>query len=264
MHKIMIILRKEWTELLQQRGLVLSMLALPLFFCVLPALTLLGTGMEQLPSTPGRELPPAALVNPALAGLSAREQTQALIGQQMSLLFMLLPIILPSIIAAHSIVGEKTGRTLEPLLAAPIQTWELLVGKGLASLLPSVGLTWLCSAVFVAEMALLSASPAVFAAVISPGWLIAAGLCVPFLAAIAVGGMVAVSSRVNDTRTAQQYSAIGIVPFMMLFLGQIFGLVVLGPLAALLGALVLALLAALVLWVATRLFQREVILTRWK
>jgi len=264
MNKTLIILRKEWTELLQQRGLVLSTLALPIFFSVLPALTLIGTGMERLPSGSAKELPPAALVNPALAGLSAREQTQALIGQQMSLLFMLLPIILPSIIAAHSIVGEKTGRTLEPLLATPIRTWELLVGKGLASLLPSVGLTWLCAGVFAAEMALLSSSPAVFAAVVSPGWLIAVGLCVPFLAAIAVGGMVAVSSRVNDTRTAQQYSAIGIVPFMMLFLGQIFGLVVLGPLAALLGALGLALLAALMLWVATRIFQREVILTRWK
>jgi hypothetical protein len=39
---------------------------------------------------------------------------------------------------------------------------------------------------------------------------------------------------------------------------------VLGPALVLVATLVLALIAALALWGVTRLFQREVILTRWK
>ncbi len=264
MNHILIILHKEWLELRQQRGLLAGMVALPLLFSLLPLAVLLGTGASDLSSLDLSDLPPAALVNPVLAGLGPTELVQAVGAQQMAMLFVLLPIILPSIIASYTIVGEKTGRTLEPLLATPVRTWELLAGKGLVAVLPSVLLTWLAAGVFAAEVALLAVSPRVVAAVLTPGWVLVILLCAPLLVMIAVGGMVAVSSRVNDPRTAQQYSALGIVPFMMLFFGQLAGVVVLGPLAALVGALVLALLAALTLWAATRLFEREVILTRWK
>ncbi|HEU4323905.1 MAG TPA: ABC transporter permease subunit [Roseiflexaceae bacterium] len=264
MTHILIILHKEWLELRQQRGLLAGMVALPLLFSLLPLAALLGARASKSTGFSMDDLPPVALINPALAGLDPVELVQALAAQQMSILFVLLPIILPSIIASYTIVGEKTGRTLEPLLATPVRTWELLAGKGLAAVLPSVLLTWLSAGVFAAEVALLAASPRVVAAVLTPGWALVILLCAPLLVMIAVGGMVAVSSRVNDPRTAQQYSALGIVPFMMLFFGQLAGVVVLGPLAALAGALVLALLAALTLWGATRLFEREVILTRWK
>lgn len=264
MNKILVILRKEWLELTQQRGLILSMLVLPAFFTIMP----LGLvyAMGAAPETGGADPDFAALLqaNPALAGLSGREQGQALIGQQLSLLLILLPLILPSIIASYSIVGEKSNRTLEPLLATPITTWQLLVGKGLAALLPSVALTWISGAIFVAGMALLTLSQQVFAAIVRPGWLIVLLLCAPFLAAITIAGMVAISSRVNDPRTAQQYSAIGVVPFMALFLGQLAGLLVLGPALALAAAAALALVAVLATWGVTRLFQRETILTRWK
>ena len=72
------------------------------------------------------------------------------------------------------------------------------------------------------------------------------------------------SSRVNDPRTAQQISAVLVVPVLALLFGQLAGVIVLGPALALGIGVVLALIAAGALWVATRLFQREVILTRWR
>jgi ABC-2 type transport system permease protein len=39
------------------------------------------------------------------------------------------------------VASVKSNRTLEPLLATPIKTWELLTGKILASLLPTMLLT---------------------------------------------------------------------------------------------------------------------------
>ena len=58
------------------------------------------------------------------------------------LLFMMMPLIIPITIAAYSIVGEKTTRSLEPLLATPITTAELLIGKGLAAAIPAIAATW--------------------------------------------------------------------------------------------------------------------------
>ncbi len=104
----------------------------------------------------------------------------------------------------------------------------------------------------------------VFAAVVSPAWLLVLALCAPLLALIAVAAMVAISSRVNDPRSAQQLSAVIVIPVMGLLLGQVAGLLVLSPALVLAAAAVLALIAALVVWGAARLFQREVILTRWR
>jgi len=76
--------------------------------------------------------------------------------------------------------------------------------------------------------------------------------------------IVVLSSRVNDPRTAQQISAVLVVPVLGLLFGQLAGVIVLGPALALGIGVILAIIAAGALWAATRLFQREVILTRWR
>lgn len=261
MNPIATLLYKEWLEFKQQRMLILGIVALPLLLTLMPIGVTLATG--QAPPKNSGDLVAAAQANPALAGLGAIELGQAFVGQTFSSIFLLLPLLLPSIIAAYSIVGEKTNRTLEPLLATPITTWELLTGKILAALIPTVAITWLFGAIFVGGMAAVAVSPRVFAAIVSPGWLTVVLLCTPLLGVIAIAVMVAISARVNDPRTAQQLSAWVVLPFLLFFFGQLAGLIVLGPLAALGAALALGLIAAVAVWAATRLFQREVILTKW-
>ena len=112
-------------------------------------------------------------------------------------------------------------------------------------------------------MAAVAVSSRVFAAIVTPAWLLVLVLCTPLLALIAIAGMVAISARVNDPRTAQQLSGISVVPIMAIFFGQLTGLLVLSPILALAGTAVLGGIAALAVWGATRLFQRETILTRW-
>jgi ABC-2 type transport system permease protein len=158
---------------------------------------------------------------------------------------------------------HKTNCTLEPLLATPIKTWELLAGKMLASLIPSMMLTWLAGAIFIAGVRVGAISERVFGAIVSPGWLTVFVVCTPLLALIAIAAMVAISARVNDPRTAQQASAWVVVPFLAVFFGQLAGVLVLSPLIALVAAIMLAVIAGLAIWVATGLFQREVILTKW-
>ncbi len=43
---------------------------------------------------------------------------------------------LPTAIASYSIIGEKQGQSLEPLLATPTTDSEILLGKSIGALLP--------------------------------------------------------------------------------------------------------------------------------
>ena len=61
------------------------------------------------------------------------ECMQGFLVNEFLLLFLLIPLAVPVTIASYSIVGEKTTRALEPLLATPASTAEIILGKGLAA-----------------------------------------------------------------------------------------------------------------------------------
>lgn len=76
--------------------------------------------------------------------------------------------------------------------------------------------------------------------------------------------MTAISSRVNDTRTAQQLSIWAEVPVAGIILGELSGQFELTVLVTIIATVVLIPLAILSIWGAAQLFQRETILTRWR
>ena len=259
MKKALIVLEKEWLELRLQPMLLLATLVLPPLITAFAIAGFFVVGKISsgvtLPSTP---LPPE------FANLSLLEIGQAIIGKQFSTLFLLLPIFIPSVLASYAIVGEKRERTLEPVLATPIRTWELLLGKVLAALIPALGITIASATLFVAGILAFAVTDRVRELIVTPGWILAVLVDTPLLALIGVALIVVLSSRVNDPRTAQQISAVLVVPVLGLLFGQLAGLIVLGPALALGIGAILAIIAAGALWTATRLFQREVILTRWR
>lgn len=261
MNPIAAIVQKEWADLRQDR-LILFGTIVPAV--VLTGLPLLGAGVATR-FQDGNALATVQeyphLVN---AGLTRIELGQALIGQQAVILFLMLPLVIPSVIASYSIVGEKTRRTLEPLLATPVHSWELLMGKFLAALIPSMLLTWIAAAVYTIGMFRIVVSAKALSFIINESWLLIVLLCGPLLALLAIALMVAVSARVNDPRTAQQLSGFLIMPLVGLIMAQLSGKLVLGP-GFILGMVgLLALLAACSTWFALRLFDREVMLTRWR
>jgi len=254
MHKVLVILRKEFIEIVQQRILLFSILLPPLLFVVIPLffLQLGGNGSRA-----------SSLHVPSLQGLTLHEYTQGLVGTEFSNIFILLSMIVPSTIAAYSIIGEKNSRTLEPLLATPVRRWQLLAGKMLAALLPAVLVTWVSGSLFIAELAILTDANVV-SHVVTGGWLILFIASTPLLGLIAVAVMTAISSRVNDTRTAQQLSIWAVVPILGIILGELSGQFELTVLVAVITTVILIPLAILLTWGAAQLFQRETILTRWK
>ena len=262
MDKIRTILRKEWAEVFKNRMVLFTVLFLPLMLTALP-LIILYTTRDTGAADMASELP-EQFTQYCPEGLSSGQCFQVYLVSQFMLMFMMIPLIIPVNIAAYSVVGEKTTRSLEPLLATPISTAELLTGKNLAATIPAVLATYLAFILFAIGAWIIAGSKEVALALLNPMWLLAIFLVGPLMAVLSVNFSLMVSSRVNDPRVAEQLSAVVIVPLLGLFFAQMSGLIFLNStLVLVIGAILLILDGALV-YLAVRLFQRETILTRWK
>lgn len=178
--------------------------------------------------------------------------------------FVLIPAVVPTTMASYTIIGEKTNRSLEPLLASPVSESELLVGKATAILLPSLGATW---AAFVVFLVIISTQFATFLAhspVTNPAWFLAVFLLAPVICLLSIAANILVSSRVSDVRVAQQLGVLVVLPVMVYFIASLAGVLSVTPdsiliLVGLIGAVTIA-----VFYGAVRVFNREEILVRWK
>jgi ABC-2 type transport system permease protein len=255
---------KEFLDLSRNRAAMLPVvlvtlmsLALPFGIAVLvPAMTGRGLGED------------ADLVHVSAAAgtheaLSGDGQVQLFLFQQFLLLFLLTPITGAMALAAHAIVGEKLARTLEPLLATPITTYELLTAKVFGALGPTLAIS-LAGLVLYFGGIILFAAPGVAAAMASARTFVLIFIVAPAAALVSLQAAILISSRVNDARTAQQFGVLIIIPLTAILVAQFTGTIWLSA-----SALALLGLALFVLWIlltilSVALFERESILTRWR
>lgn len=200
---------------------------------------------------------------PSTRVLDPEGAIQAWIFQQFVLLLVLTPVAGSMSVAAYTVIGEKQARTLEPLLATPITTLELLGAKVIASLLPALALAIGCFALYIAGIVLF-AYPGVAWALMTPRPLSIVFLLGPLSSLVALQLAVCVSSRVNDARSAQQIGALIILPIAGLLVAQLTGHVLLTIPRILLVALALVVVNIGLMRIGVALFDRESILTRWK
>jgi ABC-2 type transport system permease protein len=265
MKRILTIIDKEWAEVFKNRVVLMTIVILPLVFTVLPLGILYATREGADAGGSSTSVPPRfEQMCAQTTGATGGECVQVFILNEFLLLYMMMPLAIPVAIAAYSIVGEKTTRSLEPLLATPITTEELLAGKGLAAAIPAILATWAAFAIFVVGMPLVGTSQTVIRSIFGPTWLVAVLIVGPLLAALAVNFAIIVSSRVSDPRTAEQVSMVIIVPLLGLLFGQIAGVLVLNVQLMVGVAVVLAVLDVALIYLGARWFQRETILTQWK
>jgi ABC-type Na+ efflux pump permease subunit len=228
--------RKELAEFRRSPFIVGSMAVLPVIFLIAPTVTIL----TQSASEPASSL-------------------QQVVG--FALLYLLLvPAVLPSTIAAYSVVGERDQGTLEPLLTTPISREELLIGKAAAALIPAVGVAYLILGVFLAIVQV-AAHPAVAAAMWHSPELLGEVFFIPLLGGWAIWVGLAISSKVSEVRTAQQLGVLASFPPIVLIGLVSFALV--SPslgLALSLGAALLVIDCGAYLLVS-RLFDRERLIT---
>ena len=266
MRVIRAIIAKEFAEMLRNPDLMVTALVPAFIFLVIPLLLGLrgaspGGRSGQLSLSQVSEL--VISVNPELRNLPAPTLGQIFAFRQNAVLMLFIPITTALTIAAHSIIGEKQTRSLEPLLATPVSSFQVLVAKSLSGAIPALGLTWIVFGVYVLGMDLL-ARPEVLPNVLIPmTWLLILVIC-PLIAIMGLSLGVIVSSRANDPRTAQQIAGILVLPIIGLFIAQIQGLYFLTLSKVLVTIVVLALIDVAVLKIGVALFDRETILLRWK
>lgn len=269
MRRIAALVAKDFAELRQSPGIFVPALltgaAATLYPFVIAVIIPYFTG-ERLSDSSDFELAQLFYqTEPAARPLSAEGAIQAFIFQQaLALLVGLTTVTGGMSVAAHSVIGEKQSRALEPLLATPLKTGELLAAKVVSAAIPGVILTSSCFVVYVILIAMF-AEPGVWWAMLTGKTLGLVFLLGPLAALLGLQLAVCASSRVNDPRSAQQLGAvILIVPIGILQIAQfVGGLVLTGPILFGIGA---ALVAGnlLVLRAAVALFDRESILIRWK
>ena len=254
------VLRREWAETVRNRLLMSTILLPPVFLTIAP-LALAGVVGD-------RALPPALAASvlsqrPEWATFTAAELAGAFAVQQFLAFFLLMPAYIPLSIATFSIIGEKQARTLEPVLATPIRTVELLSGKAIAALVPGVLAGWLTYIAFVV-LASLVYGPALFGVVTDASWLVGVFVLGPAVGLSSVVAGVIVSSRVGDPRVAQQIGGIIVIPIIAVTLLQATGTLLVGPAGYLLLAVIVLVISLFGLRAGVAMFDREAILTRWR
>jgi len=266
--RIAVLIGKELREFRANPAAVIPVLLLIVVCTFMPFVVVyvvpLLTGQSIATDRSLEQVIAAARVNiPGLADLHGAAATESFLFQQFLLLFLIAPIVGAVSLAAYSVVGEKQGRTLEPLLTTPLTTPELLVAKSVASFLPSLTVEAIGIAVYFGLVALVG-EPGVLRSLFTLRTAILLGVLGPFASLTALQATIAVSSRVNDPRSAQQVSVLIVMPLVLMLVGEIGGAFFLTSTALLLLSVAAAAAWALLVMFSVALFERETILTRWK
>ncbi len=256
----LIVMRKDLDEVMRNRYIVSSMVTFPLLFSIVIPLLYLFT----VPSSVTKA--DVATLSDLIQGFASMSPRQAMIVflvQTNLPFYLLMPGVMPTLIAAYSIAGEKKNGTLEPMLATPAGTSDILLGKTLAAVLPSVLITWASFLVYITLVNSVTSGSYGFTVVPDAQWAIALLVTGPLIAILSVYASIIVSARMSDIRAAQQVSAAIVVPVMGIFILQLFGMITLS-LELIVGiSAALFVLDVVLITVGTRLFRREEILTQW-
>jgi ABC-2 type transport system permease protein len=263
MKKIRTIISKEWSEVFRNRMVLFTVAFLPLILTAIPLGIIYATRSSSDFAAESGDIP-TQLTALCPSELSGGDCFQVFIVSEFMIMFMIIPLAIPASISAYSIVGEKVNRSLEPLLATPITTVELLLGKSLAAIIPALAATWLGFSIFIFGTWVMISKQEVISYFLDGRWLIAIFIIGPLMALSSVTFSTIISSRVNDPRVAEQVSMIIILPILAAFFGQMAGILILNVRFMFASAFVLALVDVLLIYLAVRLFQRETIITRWK
>ncbi len=230
------VVRKELRDFRRNRFLVGTMTVMPFVFLISPLITLL-----RIPAST-----PESVVNRAV-GVT-------------SLLLFVVPAVIPPIMAAYSVIGERDQGTLEPFLTTPIRREELLLAKALAVFIPSVTVAYGIYFAFALTVRF-GAAHVVWAAVWHTPQMLAQLVFTPLIAVWAVWVGIAMSVRARDVRVAQQLATLASLP--TLGITTLITFQVITPSVALAVGIACALLAVdAVAWrIVSWLFDRERLVT---
>jgi ABC-2 type transport system permease protein len=237
MGRLTAVARKEVREYRRTPFIIGAMTVLPFFFMVEPVLTIFAIGTTVKSASVAKGV-----------GVTF-------------LLLLIVPAIIPATVAAYSVVGERDQGTLEPLLTTPVRRGEILIGKALACVVPSVGIAYFLFALVVVLAHFFAQNPIVVTTLTDGSHILAQALFAPLLAIWSIGVGTAVSARASDVRIAQQLGTMASLPPLAVTALVAFQIVPIGVWTAVgfgLGLLVID----IAMWrVVAAMFDRERLIT---
>jgi ABC-2 type transport system permease protein len=257
-HRVRAVARKEWLEIKASRVLVSGAVILPLLFLALSSGILVTIGKK---GQTAKDLDKLPAVFKAMSD-DPHHALYFMLVLQFAPMFLIIPTIIPSQLATQAIVREREARSLEVLLASPLTTAELVVGKTLGCALPGLVPGILAYAVYVLVASLICPAP-VWRVLAAPAWILAFTLAAPLISILSVQLGLIVSSRTTDQQTAQSIAGILVLPIVGLTMSQVFGVVLTVPYVLGIVAVVLPLVLVASI-VAVGAFERETILVRMR
>lgn len=252
---------KDSRDLLKNKGLLASMLVLPFVLVVVP--TGVVAAYAWKPNDPSLKAM-ALYYDPNLA--TGANAAMYLIERSLVdwfSLYLLMPVFVPVLISSQAVAGEKERRTLEPLLASPVTAAEILAGKSLTSLVPSMLITVLAFGVL--SVAVDFVCWPLFHAAVMPNrmWLFGIFVVAPLFAFFGNAIAVIISARVGEARMAQQIAGVVMLPLIGLFGSQVAGFLKAGTSYYAWLAVIVLLLDIVLVLIGIRLFDRERLITKW-
>ncbi len=264
------IVRKDLKVAVQNKGVVLPIIILPLIlFVILPWIlayvpswaNAAGTSLNNMDELLARM--PSGLLN-ELSGYTPDQQiTVFSLVYMLAPMFLILPLMVSSVLAADSFAGEKERKTLEALLYTPTTDRELFTAKLLGAWVTAVTvalLSFIVYAVMVNAAGWHSIGHFFF-----PNWMwIALAFWVtPAVAGLGIIVMVFVSVRAEGFQDANQTGGLVVLPILLLMVGQISGVMYFSVGVVLFVGLVIWLIDVVLLWFASKSFRRGELMTKF-
>jgi ABC-2 type transport system permease protein len=262
------VLRNEWKVLTSEPTTILLFTLLPLIILAeaMVAIWLIALiGGEAMANNEffAGTLDKLVTSYPSAVDLPAIDRVRLLLLTQLNFFTLLIPTMVAIYAGAYGIVEEKVSNSLEPLLATPVKTWELLFGKAMAGFLPAMIITWICAALALVGVNILGWGY-LLGHYIGVIWAVNFFLISPAVAFLSFLLGIIGSSRARDHRSAQNMVLFIIFPIFILIAIQMTGIIWFTPLLIIVMGIVLCVIDLLVLRIAVRLFQRESIIIRWR
>jgi len=253
------VIARDFAAIRRSKAVVLPMLLVPfLLLVVMPFGIGLAANSAHSPDLHSilAKLP-GDLARP-IVRLPQREQLVVLVdGYLLAPLFLIVPLMVASVLAADAFAGEKERRTLEALLHLPIAERDLFYAKVLGAWIPAVAVSWIGFVVF-AVVANGVAWPIVHRVFVPTTlWAVMILWLAPAVAALGMGAMVRVSARARTAQEANQLGGAVILPLIFAAVAQSTGLLLVSvPIAIGIGATVWAVAGVLLYGGAAR-FTRD-------
>lgn len=265
------IVKKDLMEVKQNQGAWLPMLIVPLIFAVVLPLGMLLVARSpvlvgDINGDPDLRMfldrLPVAMLS-YLQGLDLNQMfIVVFLGYLFAPMFLVMPLMFSTIIAAESFAGEYERKTLEALLYTPASDGELFVGKMAAAGIPAMLITWICfglyALVFNIAGAPLMAGKFSFPL---PTWYPLIFWISPALSLLGISATVLISARTKSFMGAYQTSGSLVVLVLGLVVGQATGVLYLSVGVGMLVGVFFWILAGLLTWVSVKKFKRTSLLT---